>query len=273
MVRDITEQKRLEDELKRGAQQLQRLNLSLAQLSAAADASNRAKSEFLANMSHEIRTPMTAVLGFLELLRGELRDSAQLAALDTIQRNADFLLELINDLLDLSKIEAHKFELETAAVSPAALLTEIESLMALRAAVRGLRLFVSLPERVPASIRTDPKRVKQILINLVGNAIKFTDEGEVRLVLAWDLVGERGQITLSVEDTGIGMTPGGSRAGLRALHAGFQRGFPPRGWHRTGPDHQPAFGRAVGRPAGGRKHFGLGQHLPSDVAGPVRRTA
>ena len=137
VVRDITEQKRLENELKRGAHEQQMLNQSLARLSAEADASNRAKSEFLANMSHEIRTPMTAILGYVELLRGELREPGQLRAVETIQRNADFLLEIINDLLDLSKIEANKFDLEVTQVAPPELLAEVAALMAIRALRKG----------------------------------------------------------------------------------------------------------------------------------------
>jgi signal transduction histidine kinase len=204
VARDITEQIRLENELKRSALEQRELNQSLGRLSAAADDSNRAKSEFLASMSHEIRTPMTAILGYVELLRGELQSPSQLHAVDTIRRNADFLLEIINDLLDLSKIEARKFDIEAAPVSPRAVLAEVAALMVIRAESKGIRLTTELRGPIPATIETDAKRLKQILINLVGNAIKFTDEGEVRLVVSQSAVA--GEIVLSVVDTGIGMS-------------------------------------------------------------------
>ncbi len=159
-------------------------------------------------MSHEIRTPMTAILGYVQLLRGELRDPGQLNAVDTIQRNADFLLEIINDLLDLSKIEANKFDIEDARVSPNTLLAEVASLMSIRADSKGIRLATEYRGPIPETIHSDPKRLKQILINLVGNAIKFTDEGEVRMVvsLAESAPHSKSEIVFAVADTGIGMS-------------------------------------------------------------------
>ena len=202
VARDITEQKRLENELQQSAREQQLLNKSLASLSAESDASNRAKSEFLANMSHEIRTPMTAILGYVELLRSELHEPNQRHAIDTIQRNADFLLEIINDLLDLSKIEARKFDIDSTAVSPSAVLAEVAALMTIRAEAKGIRLATEYRGPIPATIQSDAKRLKQILINLLGNAIKFTDQGEVRTVVSFAVTESQGEIAFAVVDPG-----------------------------------------------------------------------
>jgi signal transduction histidine kinase len=173
----------------------------------AAEAANRAKSEFLANMSHEIRTPMTAILGFADLLIGRLEDSDDLAAAQTIKRNGDHLLAIINDILDLSKIEAGKFDAERVTCSPGRILDEINALIRVRAEAKGLPLIVEYDGPVPETVVTDPTRLRQILINLVGNAVKFTETGEVRTVVR--LVQgpfETPGLQFEVRDTGIGMT-------------------------------------------------------------------
>jgi PAS domain S-box-containing protein len=191
----------------RDMSELTSLNHSLERLKSEADASNQAKSEFLANMSHEIRTPMTAILGYVELLRDELQNPRHVEAMNTIQRNADFLLEIINDVLDLSKIEARKFEIQPANFSPLSLTEEIASLMAVAAQTKGIRLITNYETQIPESIESDPKRLREILINLVGNAIKFTDQGEVRLSVALREHATGPQLTFAVRDTGIGMSP------------------------------------------------------------------
>ncbi len=176
-----------------------------------AEQSTLAKSEFLANMSHEIRTPLTAILGFAELLKeeGDLQraPSPRLEALETIQRNGTHLLGLINDLLDLSKIESGRLALESVAFSPCHVIGEVIDLMRVRADAKAIALRALYHTRVPASCVGDPTRLRQILIDLVGNAIKFTEVGEVRLEVALADDADGSQLVLEVIDSGIGMSP------------------------------------------------------------------
>jgi len=171
-----------------------------------AEAASRAKSEFLANMSHEIRTPMTSILGYAELLREECslaaHGSAQSDALDIIVKNGHHLLAIINDVLDISKIESGRMEIEEVPVNLRALLAEIRDLLSARAIERGLDLSVEVNPTVPDFVQTDPLRVRQVLLNLVGNALKFTDRGGVRLTLQC----QADRIEFCVRDTGRGMT-------------------------------------------------------------------
>jgi signal transduction histidine kinase len=178
----------------------------------AADAATLAKSEFLANMSHEIRTPMTAILGFADVLMDEGSwDEAPphyRIAIETVKRNGEYLLELINDILDVAKIEAGKLSVEGIPCSPCAIVADVASLMRVRATKKGLSLEVNYRGPIPATIQTDPTRLRQILVNLVGNAIKFTEQGRVQITV-WldDLVGCPPKLHFDVTDTGIGMTP------------------------------------------------------------------
>ena len=177
-----------------------------------ATAADRAKSEFLANMSHEIRTPMTAILGFTELLLDggaagpALGDETSRDALDTIQRNGRHLIGIINDILDLSKIESGKLEIERAWASPLQIVGEVVELMRVRADGKGLRIETSIDGVLPEAIETDPTRLRQVLINLLGNAIKFTETGAVRLATRWRQEPNGGELQLEVVDTGIGMS-------------------------------------------------------------------
>jgi PAS domain S-box-containing protein len=180
----------------------------LADARAAAEAANRAKSEFLANMSHEIRTPMTAILGFAEVLLQDLQQPDMLEAAKTIQRNGKHLLGIINDVLDLSKIEAGKLRVEQIQCSPHQIVAEVASLMRVRADAKGLPLVVECCGPTPETITTDPTRLRQILVNLISNAIKFTAAGSVRVVTR--LVEDGGpdaRLRFDVIDTGIGITP------------------------------------------------------------------
>ena len=166
-----------------------------------------AKSEFLANMSHEIRTPLTAILGYSDILGANLEKPEDIESIEIIRRNSKHLLELINDILDLSKIESRKLELERIAFSPASVVDDVKSLMRMRAEARGLSLEIEYVGGIPERIQSDPIRLRQILINLVGNAIKFTETGSVRLVTRL----EQGtamlpRLQFDVIDTGIGMT-------------------------------------------------------------------
>ncbi len=177
---------------------------------AEAEAANRAKSEFLANMSHEIRTPMTAILGYADLLIDEGQGPLdRLECIQTIRRNGAHLLALINDILDLSKIEANRMSVERIAFSPAEVISDVESLMRLRAAAKGLLFEVECATPIPHTIHSDPTKFRQILLNLAGNAVKFTDAGGVRLIAR--LVGREneddGLLSVEVVDTGIGIRP------------------------------------------------------------------
>ncbi|MCI0652275.1 MAG: ATP-binding protein [Planctomycetes bacterium] len=184
----------------------------LARAKVAAEAASRAKSEFLANMSHEIRTPLTALLGYADLLAGDdLPAVVRLDHIRTIQRNGQHLLALINDILDLSKVEAGQMTLERVPCSPAQVIADVADLMRERANAKGLAFSVQYCDSIPHTIVTDPTRFRQILMNLVGNAIKFTESGEVRISVAieesecTDSIGLVRLLRLEIADTGIGM--------------------------------------------------------------------
>lgn len=175
----------------------------------AAESANRAKSEFLANMSHEIRTPMNAVLGFTDVLRRGLAESTdqQSHYLDTIHTNGTHLLELINDILDLSKVESGHMELETTETAFHKLSLDVVEVLSVKAIEKGILLQYESAGQVPDLIVSDPTRLRQILTNLVGNAIKFTSTGGVRIVAR--VVDTRWQqdLVIDVIDSGIGMKP------------------------------------------------------------------
>ncbi len=206
---------------------------------AAAEAASRAKSEFLANMSHEIRTPMTAILGYTDVLIQESYGRSQQEKLAIIKRNGEHLLQIINDILDLSKIEAGKMAMELSRVSPVQVVAEVKSLMRVRAEAKSIAFEAGFAGPVPEAVRTDPTRLRQVLINLIGNAIKFTETGEVRLTArlieppaagdaavvfgadegfevktrGWRPRAGAAYLRFDVIDTGIGMTAG-QMAGL-----------------------------------------------------------
>ncbi len=206
-VRDITDRHKAEHDLKEYALALETANGELTQLSRAAQTATRAKSEFLANMSHEIRTPLTAILGYADLLGDPSAQLDKQQAAATIKRNGEYLLAIINDLLDLSKIEAGKLEVEKTVCSPCQIFADLTSLMSVNADAKGLKLHIGCEGPVPETIRSDPVRLRQIVINLLGNAIKFTEAGEVRMstrLLAPP--GGEPKLQIAVSDTGIGMS-------------------------------------------------------------------
>jgi signal transduction histidine kinase/HPt (histidine-containing phosphotransfer) domain-containing protein len=164
---------------------------------------SRMKSEFLANMSHEIRTPMTAVLGYADLLLDhDLSPSDRVSYIQTIRRNGEHLLAVLNDILDLSKIEAGKMTVEAEPCSPAQIAVDVASLMRVRAHSKGLRFDFRFQSALPETIRSDATRLRQILMNLVGNAIKFTQRGRVSVEVMWSAPALR----FRIRDEGIGMS-------------------------------------------------------------------
>ncbi|NJD88636.1 MAG: response regulator [Betaproteobacteria bacterium] len=174
-----------------------------------AEAASRAKSQFLANMSHEIRTPMNGVLGMAELLAETELSDKQRRLLGMIRASGESLLAIINDILDFSKIEAGRLDLEKVDFAPLAVLEDVAELLAARAQAKGLELVVRAEDDAPAWVNGDPHRLRQILLNLVGNAIKFTDSGEVvvRCLRETSAAGSPGRLRFEVSDTGIGIPP------------------------------------------------------------------
>ena len=173
-----------------------------------AEAANRSKSEFLANMSHEIRTPMNAILGFTELLDDQVKEKRLKSYIKIIQSAGNTLLLLINDILDLSKIEANKFKLQKNPTDLYALCNEIGSVFAMSIRNKGLELYIDIDKKIPLSILIDGVRLRQVLFNLIGNAVKFTDKGYIKLkVKALEIYDHNSKVDLliSVEDSGIGI--------------------------------------------------------------------
>tara|TARA_R110002073_G_scaffold149182_2_gene302663 strand:- start:2886 stop:11477 length:8592 start_codon:yes stop_codon:yes gene_type:complete len=204
---DITNQHEFEQSLKEAREQ--------------AVAANESKSAFLANMSHEIRTPMTAILGYADLIAEKVNDDETLSHVRTIRHNGGFLLDIINDILDLSKIEAGKFEISQQRFAPSHLVEDVRSIMEVRATESNLELDVEYHGKIPAEITSDPKRLKQVLINLVGNAIKFTPAGMVKIIVRYvNQQHDHGILQFEIVDSGIGM----SKQQQRRLFQPFSQG-------------------------------------------------
>ena len=181
----------------------------LARAREAAEAMDRSKSEFLANMSHEIRTPLNAILGFSDFLRqdGEIDEEERRDCLTSIYTSGRHLLALVNDILDLSKIEAGQLEVEYLACAPHELVSEVAAVMRPQAQQKTLSLEVDFDGPLPERIVTDPTRLRQVLVNLVSNAVKFTNEGRVELHLRLQADNDKPVLLIEVEDTGIGIPP------------------------------------------------------------------
>lgn len=174
------------------------------------EAANEAKTEFLAKFSHEVRTPMTTILGFTDLLLNDPaldgKFTAQRNSLLTIQRNGEYLLQVIHDVLEMSKIEARQLYVKKVACSVIELVNEVAATMRVRAEAKGISFDVEFRGELPETILSDPARLRQILVNLIGSAIKSTDEGGVRLVVRFLGDRRRPKVLFEVEDTGAGMT-------------------------------------------------------------------
>lgn len=202
---EVSERETTETELNLYKTMLEKLVADTVKARDHAINTNAAKSLFLANMSHEIRTPLTAIIGFAEtLLDVDLDETARDNAVQTIVRNGAHLLSLINEILDLSKIEANKLVIEKLPISPFELLDDIKALLLPRVQAGGLEFEITYEFPLPAQIMTDPTRLRQIIINLCNNAIKFTEKGKVQLILAFDSLTKK--VKFSVIDTGIGLT-------------------------------------------------------------------
>ena len=191
-------------QLRQEIAQRERTQLDLERACDEAQAAARAKSEFLANMSHEIRTPITAILGYVEILLEEHKDKPGGMELSVIERNSHHLLGIINDILDISKIEAHRMSVENIPCSIVQIIAEVHSLMQVRTLSKGLNFHVEFTTAIPKMIQTDPTRLRQILINLTSNAVKFTKKGEVKLLVSFQ-GGEKPSMQFDIFDTGIGM--------------------------------------------------------------------
>ncbi len=210
LSREVDERIRSEDALRRSEDELRAAKLEAEKLAREAESANRAKSEFLANMSHEIRTPMNAVMGYSELLEGSVTDPRQRGYIESIKAGSRSLLTLINDILDLSRIEAGKMRLEFGPLDLQRLLEDVRRIFEMRAKARGLTLEVTLSDAMPTAMVLDETRLRQVLFNLVGNAIKFTHEGGIRLSAHTercrsDDAGDECQLVIEVTDTGIGI--------------------------------------------------------------------
>lgn len=211
VVRDISERKHSAEKLRMHAAELEMMNTRLQESVKHAERASKAKSDFLANMSHEIRTPLNAIIGYADIISTEVAEEDMckdmlLEASATIQRSGEHLACVINDILDFSKIEAGKVALEMRSFSPREEIRETLKLVGEQANAKGLDLNIEYIGDIPDTIESDPTRLRQILINLVGNAIKFTQEGGVRLIVRIS-EDECPMLQMDVVDTGIGMTP------------------------------------------------------------------
>ena len=260
--RDITERKQIEESLRLTNEQLEETTREARRLAEDAGQASVAKSEFLANMSHEIRTPMNGVIGMTGLLLDTDLTPEQRQYAEIVRASAESLLSIINDILDFSKIEARKMELERIDFDLRSTLEGAAELLSARAHEKGLRLAGVIDPDVPAFLRGDPGRLRQVLVNLAGNAVKFTERGEVVIRASLEHEDERAvTVRFSVTDTGIGIP----KHHLDRLFTPFTQvdGSTTRRIRRDGPRprHLEAARRDDGRPDRSGERRGAGLHL------------
>ena len=222
-VTDISARKQAETEARRYAEDLR-------QAKEQADAANHAKSAFLANMSHELRTPLNAILGYTQvMLRDPVLTGEQRQHLDKIKHSGDFLLTLLNDVLDLAKIEARRFEIHPEPCDARRFFSELRDIFSLRAHEKGLEFRYTVADALPAVVEADEKRLRQICMNLLSNAVKFTEQGLITFEVGY----RDGELTLQITDSGIGIAP--------ELHEEVFQAF-----HQAGEGHYKQQGTGLG---------------------------
>ena len=207
---EITERIRSEEALRKSEKLLRAAMKQAEHLTQAADSANKAKSEFLANMSHEIRTPMHAVIGYTELLEGQVSGTRQKSYIDAIKKGSRALLTILNDILDLSRVESGKLKLEYTPVDLHRLLQDVAQIFSARISQKQLELKVNLDASLPQELILDENRLRQVIFNMISNAIKFTHKGYIELSASVvNIPGEEGfvELIVAVEDSGIGIAP------------------------------------------------------------------
>ncbi len=208
LKQEIKAKEKIQKELESERNNISSLNEELKKAKDIAENIAKQKSEFLANMSHEIRTPMNSVIGFTEILEKEIKNPLHKEYLNSIKKGGNSLLRIINDILDLSKIEAGKLEIKSESVNPANIFLEIESIFHSKIISKNINFVVDIDKNIPRYIIIDGVRIRQILFNLIGNAIKFTQKGQIKLKVEniyKDNIKSKIDLLFSVEDTGIGI--------------------------------------------------------------------